>query len=174
MKNQILIWNNDPSTSRNVTSRLENGAGLTWPATWTFPLTAHAPRKRSIVWRVGLTAEDQLMCRRSIKAATSVSLSFFRISERKRALGIISSDLPGSSCRAMNTSAQLAWSETRFCSTEQILSVSSSASWPCLLSTSFWTHVVSKEYSHFSNRSSVLASVILSSIHPAELWVIKS
>ena len=50
MKNQILIWNNDPSTSPNVTSRLENGAGLAWPATWTFPLTAHAPRKRSIVW----------------------------------------------------------------------------------------------------------------------------
>ena len=47
-----LIWNNDPSTSPNVTSRLENGAGLTWPATWTFPLNAHAPRKRSIAYNI--------------------------------------------------------------------------------------------------------------------------
>ena len=91
-----------------------------------------------------------------------------RISERGSPM-MSSKNLPGSSCLAMNTSAQLAWSDTRFSSTEQIRSVSSSASWPCLLSTSFCTHVVSREYSHFSNRNRVLASVLLSSKHPAEL-----
>ena len=51
MTNQILIWNNDPSTFPNETSCVESVSvvdTLDVTATWTFPLTAHAPRKRSI------------------------------------------------------------------------------------------------------------------------------
>ena len=49
MTNQILIWNNDPSTFPNHASKTSPwSTRLTWPAAETFPLTAHAPRKRSI------------------------------------------------------------------------------------------------------------------------------
>ena len=54
MTNQILIWNNDPSTFPNVTSCIESISMVdTRQATATFPLTAHAPRKgllRSHFW----------------------------------------------------------------------------------------------------------------------------
>ena len=53
MTNQIWTWNNEPSTFLNVTSCVESISVVDTldvrPATWTFPLTAHAPRKSSIV-----------------------------------------------------------------------------------------------------------------------------
>ena len=56
-KNQIWAWNNEPSTAStflNVTSCVESISVVDTldvrPATWTFPLTAHVPRKSSIVY----------------------------------------------------------------------------------------------------------------------------